>query len=125
MAYVRHRVTMLQSPGDSASHDKVLRAVAVRGGPLAAEAAAALTPPALPPAVAHIATWYVQLAATRRGSLSPQPITYADIQAWAAMMRIQPTPTEVDLLRACDTVTLEVMAEASTPGPTGTAKAAA
>ena len=117
MAYVRHRVSMLQSPGDGASHDAVLRAVAVRGGPLAAEAQAALRPPALPPAVAHVATWYLQLAATRRGSLTPQPITYGDIQAWAAMMRIVPTPTEVDLLRACDTVTLDVMAEAAAGAP--------
>jgi hypothetical protein len=67
--------------------------------------AALLEQPEPPEAVNHVWTWFWELHSARSsGGMGPGPITYRDIQAWSEMTRNEPTPWEVQALRAMDRV---------------------
>lgn len=59
--------------------------------------------PELPDCLAHVWQWFGDLSAARGGNgWGPNPIGYADVAAWAALTRRDPTAAEVDLLMALD-----------------------
>jgi len=67
-----------------------------------------LVGPPLPPALAHVWDWWLELHAGRgllplglAGAI-PAPLTHAGIGAWAQLAGVTPTPWEVRLLLACD-----------------------
>lgn len=64
-----------------------------------------------PERLAHLWAWYCELAAARTSSgFGVNPITYPDIEAWARIMRIIPTPFEARVLRQVDNAILEKIA---------------
>ena len=69
--------------------------------------------PELYPTVRHIWRWFCQLNATRGGGWGPAPLTFQDLSAWAALMRTEPTPWELEMLLMIDGISLRVDAEKS------------
>lgn len=67
--------------------------------------------PHLYPAVQHIWEWFCQLSATRGGGFGPASITFAEIDAWARRLRIDPDPWEIEQVMAIDRIWLKVTAE--------------
>ncbi|MBY0431698.1 MAG: hypothetical protein K2Q10_10910 [Rhodospirillales bacterium] len=68
-------------------------------------------PPDLPPQVEHLWSWYAELESGRGGSgFGPQPLSYADIDAWARLMSVRPSPWEVLALRRIDILWLDIIA---------------
>lgn len=67
--------------------------------------------PRLPRAVQHVYLWFVELAAARRSGFGPDPIAFAEIQAWATLTLRQPRPWEVRAIRAMDDKILRLVAE--------------
>lgn len=61
----------------------------------------AIPPP--PAAVEHLMHWWSDLQAGRRyGMGGPEPIGYADIEAWSRLTGAQPRPAEVRVLMQID-----------------------
>lgn len=59
--------------------------------------------PELPPEMAHVWRWFVQLHATRgHGQGGDFPITYGEMAAWAALTGARPTAYEALAIRAID-----------------------
>ncbi len=70
---------------------------------------AQLDGPDCPDAVAHLWLWFLELHGARSyHQHGPNPLTYQDIAAWAALTAAQPTPWEVAALKALDAKWLEV-----------------
>jgi len=66
---------------------------------------ALLDEPEMPYPAQHIWHWWWELHEARSsGGMGPGPITYRDIQAWAALTNQEPTPQEVKALRMMDRV---------------------
>ena len=59
--------------------------------------------PLLPTELAHVWRWFTELHATRpHGAFGAQPISYAEIYAWACLTGIQCRPFELVALLAVD-----------------------
>ncbi len=68
--------------------------------------------PECPLELAYLFGWFLELAATRGSSgFAPAPISFGEIDAWARLMRIRPSPDEVGVLRRLDQVFLLVVIE--------------
>ena len=53
--------------------------------------------------MAHVMLWFRQLARARQqGFEAPPPITWTEIAHWAALMRVQPQPWELQALTQLD-----------------------
>lgn len=64
----------------------------------------------LPSAVAHVWAWFCELSAARTSNgYGADPITFGDIDAWARLTRLSPTPWEVALIRRIDSAILPRM----------------
>lgn len=64
---------------------------------------AELDGPELPPACAHVWTWYVALDRARGSNgFAVNPIGWCDVQAWAELTGNRPTPWEVESIMALD-----------------------
>lgn len=73
--------------------------------------------PEPPPAeVDHLWRWFLDLHEARGGGFGVQPIGYAEIDAWARLTGLLPTPWEVSALRRLDGVYLSHVAEKSRGG---------
>jgi hypothetical protein len=69
--------------------------------------------PPLPPAAEHVYRWFGELSSARGSSgFAPAVIGYLDIAAWASLTGQQPTPWEVECLRALDALFLKIHAPA-------------
>jgi hypothetical protein len=65
-------------------------------------------PPAVPPAGALAWAWFIELSGTRGyNAVGPNPITYAEIAAWAALMRWPLRPEDVQAIRVLDEVYID------------------
>jgi hypothetical protein len=73
------------------------------------------TPEAVyPVAVGHVWEWFLELVPRRTSNgMGPNPITFADIQAWAALTERAPTPQEVRWLMRLDDTMLHALHERS------------
>jgi hypothetical protein len=61
---------------------------------------------AIPDALEYVWDWFWELSRTRRaGMAGPEPIGYADVDAWARLTDRRPTPAEVEALLSLDYVT--------------------
>jgi len=57
----------------------------------------------LPGSLAHLMDWYLDLRASHApGPGGPSALTYAELDAWARLTRQEPTPWEIETLRAID-----------------------
>lgn len=67
--------------------------------------------PPCPPELEHVWEWFDSLN-TGRGSngFGPSPLSFGEIAAWSALTGNDPTPWEVDLLKALDLTYLKEMA---------------
>lgn len=66
-----------------------------------------------PEVLGHVWDWFPELAARRgAGMAGPNPLTHADVLAWATMTGRDPTPDEVRLLLRLDDTWLAVIREA-------------
>ena len=75
----------------------------------------ALTGPEIPDEVAYLWQWFCELDLARRyGKLGPDPISYSEIGAWAALTDRQPLPHEVEALVMIDLAMRSVAAESRT-----------
>lgn len=64
---------------------------------------ALLEPPPFPESGGYLWEWFWDLSAGRRGSPgSADPLTWAEMDAWARLRRLRPAPFEIDILRALD-----------------------
>jgi hypothetical protein len=90
-----------------------------------AAARAELEGPPCPPALAHVVRWFAELSSARGGSgFGANPISYAEIEAWARLTRRYPSSVEVALLRDVDSAYLRVAAEwTSQPSPASRSQA--
>jgi len=76
-----------------------------------------LIEPALPGALAYVWMWFLDLSATRGSNgFGPSALGFRDIAAWSELMRIRPTPFEVDLIRNLDGLFL-IACVGDTPKP--------
>jgi len=72
---------------------------------LSARAREELQGPELPPGCGYVWTWFCELHAARGGNgYGPNPISYAEIEAWARLTGRHLTPWEVAALRVLDQV---------------------
>ncbi|MFO0271361.1 MAG: hypothetical protein ACK53W_12605 [Gemmatimonadota bacterium] len=68
--------------------------------------------PPIPDCIAHVWEWWVDIASSRGSTgFGPAAITYSEIAAWAALTGADPTPFEVQALRAIERAYLDVQAE--------------
>jgi hypothetical protein len=68
--------------------------------------------PEFPEAWDHLMTWFLDLGLGRTSSgFGPNPLTWADFQAWSQLTGIVLRPVEVQLLRVLDRAYLKAMAE--------------
>ena len=66
----------------------------------------------MPEVASHVWHWFWQLSERRqRGFDSPNPIGWADIQAWQQLTRTLVLPEEIDILLAMDSAWLSAVAE--------------
>lgn len=64
-----------------------------------------------PPEVHHLWQWFIELSAQRGSGLAPNPISFMEIAAWAALTHRRPTPWEVGVICELDKTFLRVMAK--------------
>lgn len=55
-----------------------------------------------PVEVEHVWDWYVELDSTRNSGFDIGPVTFAEIESWSRLMKIEVSPFEVQSLRAID-----------------------
>jgi hypothetical protein len=67
----------------------------------------------IPPAVAHIWQWFCELSQTRQIGMSAGPITFAEIEAYARLMKIEMHPWAVALIRRIDQAVMAAEREKS------------
>lgn len=73
--------------------------------------------PACPPGFGYLLEWFGELSAARTsGAFGANPITFAEINAWAQLTGNEPTPTEVQIMRRLDVAVLAVVNKASKHG---------
>jgi hypothetical protein len=66
--------------------------------------------PARPPhAIEHVWRWFLDLSARRQAGLAANPISYAELQAWATMTQTLIEPWEARLIMRVDDATLAAM----------------
>jgi hypothetical protein len=66
----------------------------------------------LDPRVSHLWRWFLDLSQARQSGMNgPGPITYAEIAAYATMMKEIITPWEVAAIRRVDDAVLDVIAQ--------------
>lgn len=69
--------------------------------------------PPLPEEAEHLWAWFQELNLARTGSgFGPNPLSHAEIQAWAQLTDRAPSPAEVQALRALDVCWLAAQAKA-------------
>ncbi len=67
--------------------------------------------PPVPQCLEYLLTWFSDLSAARSSNgFSANPISYTEMQAWAELTGIRPTPFEVECLRALDRALLNSLA---------------
>jgi len=102
--FARHQAKMARSYGDpksGATYGDHLRAAARHSQVARAE----LAGPRVPMVFGYIWEWYVELReAQQHGPFGFQPISYAEIRAWAELTRSRPRPWEVRWIRRLDNV---------------------
>lgn len=75
-----------------------------------------LEQPPLPDELAYLWGWFGQLESARSSNgYGPNPLTYAEIKAWAALTGARPAPWEVGLLKRLDAVYLVEMTRTKPP----------
>ncbi|MCA1973885.1 MAG: hypothetical protein LDL44_13685, partial [Caenispirillum sp.] len=68
--------------------------------------------PGLPPEAEYLWRWFLDLHGARASSgFGPQPLSYGEIAAYAALHGLAPTPWEVGVLRDLDREYLKHAAE--------------
>lgn len=73
--------------------------------------------PACPEPLVHVLGWFAELGAARGSNgFGPEPIGYAEIDAWSRLTGRDPDPFEVRAIRALDRVFLHLVAEARAKG---------
>jgi hypothetical protein len=83
-----------------------LEAVATRmKGAAAEDARAKLTPPPMPPELAYLWEWWIELHAARPESAHGiAPFTYGELAAWSRLTGVEPTAWETATLLTLDRV---------------------
>jgi len=72
--------------------------------------------PALPAAAAHVWDWFAELAGQRTmGPMAPNPLTWGDVAAWAALTRRTVRPWEARLVMALDRCWVQSVAPPKEP----------
>jgi len=70
--------------------------------------------PELLPEITHIWDWFLELTATRGSNgFGVNPITYTEIDAWSRLLKTEPSPLEIELIKIIDSVYLEKVAKDS------------
>ena len=73
-------------------------------------ARAELNGPPLPAAMARVWSWFVEVSMGRGGGgFGPAPLSWPVIDAWARLMRRQPTPFEIECFFALDAARLNAL----------------
>lgn len=68
--------------------------------------------PPMPEALAYLWEWFLQLDGARGGNgFGLNPLSYAEIQAWAQLTRLQPEPWEVSAIKRIDSSRIRVSQE--------------
>lgn len=70
-----------------------------------------LIPPRVPLFAAYLWEWYQELNGSRQVGMAANPLTYTEIQAWAAMTGRKPDPWEVEQLKTLDLAWLEIVSD--------------
>lgn len=66
----------------------------------------------MPPENAYLVRWFNQIGRARAlHEWGFAPISWAEIDAWSRLMRIQPDPWEIDALLRLDRAWLKIMGE--------------
>jgi hypothetical protein len=60
-----------------------------------------------PDHIGYLWGWFLSLNASRGGGMGPSPITYLEMQAYFSLMRITPSPFDIDALRRLDSIALQ------------------
>ena len=75
---------------------------------------AALNGPSIPRPLVYLWNWFQDLNRARSyNGFGPDPITYPDFQAWAALTESRPRPREIALLKDLDLLWLRIQGERS------------
>lgn len=86
----------------------------------------ALRTPPLPMGMAYLLLWFRQAARGRaQGFESPPPITWGELAHWAALMRLQPHPWELQAMAHLDDLWLSAWRRGRPKEPTPSRKAGA
>jgi hypothetical protein len=68
-----------------------------------------INPVEFPEILDQLWLWFLDLNSSRSGGMGPGPITYPDMQAYFRLMRIDPEPWQVGVIKRMDGIALESM----------------
>lgn len=75
-----------------------------------------LAPLECPDFVLHVWGWFCDLSRARSGGMGPNPIGYAEIEAWARLTGRRPTSFETECLRMLDDLFLSAREKPASKG---------
>jgi hypothetical protein len=67
----------------------------------------------IPPDLAYLWAWFIELSGSRGGGWGPAPITYLEIKSWCDLFNITLEPWELNLIKAMDVKYLTIINEKS------------
>jgi hypothetical protein len=68
--------------------------------------------PKMPDELTYLWDWFCDLDSARGGNgFGLNPLSYAEIRAWADLTRVQPDPWEIETLRRIDSVRIRIANE--------------
>jgi len=103
IAHAVHERALSAPLPDGHSEREHLQAAARNPGPAGAIARERLRGPGLPPEVAYLWDWFLELDSARTSNgFGLNPIGYTELAAWAALTGRSPLPWEVRWLMALD-----------------------
>lgn len=73
--------------------------------------------PVCPPFLVYLLEWFAELSAARgSGVHGANPLSFAEIAAWASLTGSDPTPAEVHILRRIDAVFIAAVMRGASSG---------
>jgi hypothetical protein len=106
ITHAEHEFTLSRPDKDGTTRRDHLQAVAAQGRPVEG-----LEAPPLPAELAYLFEWFLEASAARgsSGFGGIQPLSYAELAAWAQLTGVDPTPFEVSVIRLLDSTLVRVL----------------
>lgn len=68
----------------------------------------------MPVPLVHVWQWFGELSRGRTCGMATNPITWSDLDAWARLTGVRPTPLELELIYALDEALFSTLRDKAT-----------